>query len=187
MILLVLLAPTFLTLAALVLLLDGRPIFFRQTRVGLHQVPFTILKFRTMCLEAPEASGDESFRITRLGSVLRKTSLDELPSLLNVVRGDLSLVGPRPLLVEYLGIYTKTHSMRHAVRPGLTGLAQVAGRNLLSWKEKLDLDVVYLQRRSFWLDIKILLCTIVMVFSFRGIDQADGSTMVRLTADYDTE
>ena len=146
-----------------------------------------MVKFRTMSQGPAAANGDESPRVTKLGAILRKTSIDEIPSLWNVVRGDLSFVGPRPLLMDYLEFYSPVHSLRHTVRPGLTGLAQVAGRNLVSWKERLDLDVVYVQRQSLWLDITILFQTILVVLSFRGIDQADGSTMVRLTKGYDTE
>lgn len=187
LILLLLLFPVVAIVGSLVFVLDGRPVFFRQVRPGLGERPFVMVKFRTMSQGPAAANGDESPRVTKLGAILRKTSIDEIPSLWNVVRGDLSLVGPRPLLMDYLEVYSPGHSQRHTVRPGLTGLAQVAGRNLVSWKERLDLDVVYVQRQSLWLDIKILFQTILVVFSFRGIDQSDGSTMVRLTEGYDTE
>jgi sugar transferase EpsL len=187
LILLLLLFPVVAIVGGLVFILDGRPVFFRQVRPGLGEKPFVMVKFRTMSQAPAAANGDESPRVTKLGGILRKTSIDEIPSLWNVVRGDLSFVGPRPLLMDYLECYSPVHSQRHTVRPGLTGLAQVAGRNLVSWKERLDLDVVYVQRQSLWLDIKILFQTILVVFSFRGIDQADGSTMVRLTKGYDTE
>lgn len=185
LILLLLLFPIVAFVGVLVFVLDGRPIFFRQVRPGLGEKPFVMVKFRTMSQAPASPNGDESPRVTKLGAILRKTSIDEIPSLWNVVRGDLSFVGPRPLLMEYLEVYSPVHSIRHTVRPGLTGLAQVAGRNLVSWKERLDLDVVYVQRQSLWLDIKILLQTILVVFSFRGIDQADGTTMERLTKGYD--
>lgn len=185
--LLLLLFPVVVIVGVFVFALDGRPIFFRQVRPGLGEKPFTMVKFRTMSHAPVAANGDESPRVTKVGAILRKTSIDEIPSLWNVVRGDLSLVGPRPLLMEYLEVYSPIHSQRFTVRPGLTGLAQVAGRNLLSWKERLDLDVVYVQRQSFWLDMKILFYTIPAVFGFRGIDQADGSTMVRLTKGYESE
>ena len=187
LILLVLLFPLVVVVGVLVFALDGRPLFFRQIRPGLGGKPFVMVKFRTMS-EAPfAANGDESARVTKLGAILRKSSIDEIPSLWNVVRGDLSFVGPRPLLTDYLEFYSPAHSERHTVRPGLTGLAQIAGRNLVSWNERLDLDVVYVQRQGLLLDIKILFRTIFVVFSFRGIDQADGSTMDRLTKGYDTE
>ena len=187
LILLLLLFPVVAIVGVLVFVRDGRPVFFRQVRPGLGEKPFVMVKFRTMSQAPAAASGDESPRVGKLGAILRKTSIDEIPSLWNVVRGDLSFVGPRPLLMDYLEVYSPVHSLRHAVRPGLTGLAQVAGRNLVSWKERLDLDVAYVQRQSLWLDIKILFQTILVVFSFRGIDQADGSTMARLTIGYDTE
>ena len=187
LILLLLLFPVVAIVGVLVFVLDGRPIFFRQVRPGLGEKPFVMVKFRTMSQVSAAANGDESPRVTKLGAILRKTSIDEIPSLWNVVRGDLSFVGPRPLLMDYLEVYSPVHSLRHTVRPGLTGLAQVAGRNLVSWKERLDLDVVYVQRQSLWLDITILFQTILVVLSFRGIDQADGTTMVRLTTGYDTE
>ena len=187
LILLLLLFPVVAIVGVLVLVLNGRPVFFRQVRPGLGEKPFVMVKFRTMSQAPVAANGDESQRVTKLGAILRKTSIDEIPSLWNVVRGDLSFVGPRPLLMDYLEVYSPSHSLRHTVRPGLTGLAQVAGRNLVSWKERLDLDVLYVQRQSIWLDLKILVQTILVVFSFRGIDQADGSTMARLTKGYDTE
>ena len=186
LILLLLLFPVVAIVGVLVFVLDGRPIFFRQVRPGLGEKPFMMVKFRTMSQVSAAANGDESPRVTKLGAILRKTSIDEIPSLWNVVRGDLSFVGPRPLLMDYLEVYSPVHSLRHTVRPGLTGLAQVAGRNLVSWKERLDLDVVYVQRQSLWLDITILFQTILVVLSFRGIDQADGTTMARLTKGYYT-
>jgi sugar transferase EpsL len=187
LILLVVLFPLVVLVGILIFTLDGRPIFFRQVRPGLGGKPFVMVKFRTMSEAPVGANGDESARVTKLGAILRKSSIDEIPSLWNVLRGDLSFVGPRPLLMDYLEIYSPGHSERHAVRPGLTGLAQIAGRNLVSWNERLDFDVVYVQQQSLLLDIKILLRTIFVVVSFRGIDQADGSTMVRLTKGYDTE
>ena len=187
LILILLLFPVVVIVGVMVFALDGRPVFFRQVRPGLGEKPFVMVKFRTMSQVPAAASGNESARVTKLGAILRKTSIDEIPSLWNVVKGDMSFVGPRPLLMDYLEVYSPVHSLRHTVRPGLTGLAQIAGRNLVSWKERLDLDVVYVQRQSLWLDIKILFQTILVVCSFRGIDQADGSTMVRLTKGYDAE
>ena len=187
LILILLLFPVVVIVGVMVFALDGRPVFFRQVRPGLGEKPFVMVKFRTMSQVPAAASGNESARVTKLGAILRKTSIDEIPSLWNVVKGDMSFVGPRPLLMDYLEVYSPVHSLRHTVRPGLTGLAQIAGRNLVSWKERLDLDVVYVQRQSLWLDIKILFQTILVVFSFRGIDQADGSTMVPLAKGYDRE
>lgn len=185
LILLPLLAPLILAVAALVLFLDGRPIFFRQVRPGVGEKPFALIKFRTMSSSAIAADGDESGRITGLGAVLRKTSIDELPSLWNVLKGDMSFVGPRPLLMEYLEVYSAHHSVRHNVRPGLTGLAQVAGRNLLSWNQRLDLDVFYVHQQSLMLDLKIVCKTMILVPSLRGVDQANGATMERLSDGYD--
>ena len=186
-VLLLLLSPLVGLIALLIFFVDGRPIFFRQVRPGLFETPFVMVKFRTMSSGPVAGNGDESGRVTKLGSLLRKTSIDELPSLWNVVRGDLSFVGPRPLLMEYLELYSPRHAPRHSVRPGLTGLAQVAGRNLVSWRDRLDLDTVYVEQHSLWLDLKILFHTITVVLSFRGINQADGSTMKRLAKGYDTE
>ena len=185
--LLILLVPVGALIVAVVFLVDGRPVFLLQVRPGLHGKPFKIVKFRTMSSGPVADDGDESARVTKLGKMLRRTSIDELPSLWNVVRGDMSFVGPRPLLVEYLSIYSPRHSKRHAVRPGLTGLAQVGGRNLVSWEKKLDMDVEYVENFSFWLDMKILLKTFVEVIRIRGIDQADGSTMARLKAGYESD
>ena len=185
--LLILLVPVGALIAAVVFLVDGRPVFLLQVRPGLHGKPFKIVKFRTMSSVPVADDGDESARVTKLGKMLRRTSIDELPSLWNVVRGDMSFVGPRPLLAEYLGIYSQRHSQRHAVRPGLTGLAQVAGRNFVSWKERLDIDAEYVENLSFWLDMTILVKTVVEVIRIRGIDQADGSTMPRLAAGYDSD
>ena len=169
------------------LLIDGRPVLFRQLRPGLGEKPFALIKFRTMTACPPGSDSDELQRTTKLGVFLRSTSLDELPSLWNVLRGHMSLVGPRPLLMDYLEVYSPGHSLRHTVRPGLTGLAQVSGRNLLPWNEKLNLDLVYVQELGLWLDVKILARTASSVLSLRGINQADGSLMSRLTRGYDSE
>jgi len=181
-----LLVPLMVATGILVLFLDGRPILFRQVRPGKGERPFAMIKFRTMSSPATAADGDESGRVTGLGAILRKTSIDELPSLWNVVKGDMSFVGPRPLLMEYLEVYSRYHSARHSVRPGLTGLAQVAGRNLLSWNQRLDLDVSYIHQQSLLLDLKIVFHTMVLVPSFRGVDQANGATMERLRDGYDS-
>lgn len=176
---LLLLCPVVAVLALLVRLCLGRPILFRQQRPGLGGKPFTILKFRTMT-DARDKSGNlvpDAERLTRLGRFLRTTSLDELPELWNVLRGDMSLVGPRPLLMQYLDRYTPEQARRHEVRPGLTGWAQVHGRNAISWPSKFDLDVWYVDHRSFWLDLKILFLTIWQVCTHRGITAEGHVTM----------
>ncbi|PMR75010.1 sugar transferase [Billgrantia endophytica] len=168
---LVLLAPILAMVALLVRLRLGSPVLFRQTRPGLHGRPFDMVKFRTM-LEAYDAQGSplpNEKRLTRFGELLRATSLDELPELWNVLKGDMSLVGPRPLLMEYLPLYTSWQARRHEVRPGVTGWAQVNGRNSLSWAEKFDLDVWYVDNRSIWLDLKILFLTVKKVVVREGI------------------
>ncbi len=158
----------------------GNPIFFKQKRPGLNEVSFEIIKFRTMKdkyrgdIELPEKE-----RITRYGAFLRSTSLDELPELFNVLKGEMSLVGPRPLLMEYLDVYNTEQRKRHSVRPGITGLAQAYGRNSISWREKLELDIYYINNRSFFLDMKILFKTFITVLKREGINQ-DGSNSMKL-------
>lgn len=156
----------------------GTPVFFRQQRPGLHGEPFEMVKFRTM-LDPDPARGlvDDAQRLTRLGRVLRATSLDELPSLWNIVRGDMSLVGPRPLLMRYLPLYSTEQARRHDVRPGLTGLAQVSGRNALTWERKFELDVEYVDHHSLRGDVAILLATVAKVLRRDGISAADSATM----------
>jgi lipopolysaccharide/colanic/teichoic acid biosynthesis glycosyltransferase len=157
----------------------GSPVFFRQTRPGLGGGPFTLIKFRTMRDSygaGAQPLPDES-RITRLGAFLRRTSLDELPELWNVLKGDMSLIGPRPLLVEYLDRYTREQARRHEVKPGITGLAQVSGRNALSWEERLALDVWYVDNWTMWLDLKILTKTVAQVLTRRGISAPGHATM----------
>jgi lipopolysaccharide/colanic/teichoic acid biosynthesis glycosyltransferase len=182
--LLILLAPLMAGLAGLVRLTLGPPALFRQPRPGLGGRPFTLYKFRTM-INARGPDGElqpDGPRLTRLGRLLRAASLDELPELFNVVRGDMSLVGPRPLLLEYLGRYTPEQARRHAVRPGVTGWAQVNGRNSLSWEEKFVLDVWYVDHHSLWLDLKILLLTARQVIGRKGIGHAGEATMPRFTS-----
>ena len=155
------------------------PIFFVQTRPGYKGKPFAMIKFRTM-LDAVDAQGNplpDDQRLTRLGSFLRSTSLDELPELWNVLKGDMSLVGPRPLLMEYLPLYSPEQARRHEVRPGVTGWAQVNGRNALSWDEKFKLDVWYVDNQSLWLDIKILFLTVKKVLVREGISADGEATM----------
>jgi lipopolysaccharide/colanic/teichoic acid biosynthesis glycosyltransferase len=168
---LVLLSPVLVAVALTVLVSMGRPVLFRQVRPGLHGAPFAILKFRTM--RPPLRPGgelyDEADRLTRVGKLLRATSLDELPELFNVLRGQMSLVGPRPLLVEYLTRYTPEQARRHLVRPGITGLAQISGRNELDWERRFELDVHYVDHRSFRLDLSILARTLPGVLRRTGI------------------
>lgn len=162
----------------------GTPVFFRQERPGLRGKPFNIIKFRTM-RDAVDSAGrvlPDSERLTDFGRFLRRTSLDELPELWNVLRGDMSLVGPRPLLMEYLGHYTSEQMRRHEVRPGITGWAQVNGRNAISWEEKFALDVWYVDHQSFWLDAKILVLTLVKVIRREGISGKGTETMTRFDA-----
>lgn len=180
---LVVLAPGLLVLILLVRRNMGAPVFFRQQRPGLGCRPFEMVKFRTMN-NTRDAAGNllsDAERLTKLGQMMRATSLDELPELWNVFKGDMSLVGPRPLLMEYLPLYSKEQARRHEVRPGLTGWAQVNGRNTLSWEEKFQLDVWYVDNRSFWLDVKILFMTVAKVFKREGISAAGEATMTRFT------
>lgn len=180
---LLLLAPALLVLAWLVRRRIGAPVLFRQTRPGLHGRPFELLKFRSM-REALDEHGQplpDAERLTPFGRFLRASSLDELPELWNVLRGDMSLVGPRPLLIEYLPLYTPEQARRHAVRPGITGWAQVNGRNALSWEEKFRLDVWYVDHRSLRLDLRILRLTLKRVLVREGINAAGEATMARFT------
>jgi len=169
--LLVLLFPVLVLAAVAVRIVMGSPVLFRQERPGLGGRPFAIFKFRTMS-DARGPDGEllpDGQRLTRLGRFLRKTSLDELPELWNVFRGDMSLVGPRPLLKEYIPYYTPAENQRHSVRPGITGLAQVSGRNHLTWNERLELDIHYIENISFSLDLKILLRTLAVVVGLKGV------------------
>lgn len=171
------LAPVMGVIALAVRIVLGRPILFRQIRPGLDGKPFTLYKFRSMSTAAREDVPDED-RLSAFGIWLRSTSLDELPTLWNVLRGDMSLVGPRPLLMEYMPLYTPEQAKRHLVRPGVTGLAQVNGRNALSWEEKFALDVWYAEHQSLWLDIKIAALTLWKVVRREGVSQPG-----RLTAE----
>ncbi|WIM13724.1 sugar transferase [Enhydrobacter sp.] len=180
--LLVAMAPVLGVAAAAVRLLMGRPAFFRQTRVGLHEKTFEVIKLRTMNDDrGPDGEFlPDEHRLTRLGQFLRTTSIDELPQLLNVVRGDLSLVGPRPLLPTYLERYTKEERRRHDVLPGMTGWAIVHGRNAVDWDERLALDVWYVDHWSLLVDVKILALTVRIVLAREGIAQAGHATMPNL-------
>jgi len=157
----------------------GSPIIFKQKRPGLHGKPFYIYKFRTMTNEKDESGQllPNEERMTKLGNVLRKLSLDELPQLFNVLKGDISLVGPRPLLMEYLPLYNKEQARRHEVKPGITGWAQVNGRNAISWEERFKLDVWYVDNQSFLLDLKIICLTILKVVKSEGVNKKEGLTM----------
>ena len=178
---LLLLLPLMIAIAVAVRLNVGSPVFFRQRRPGRHGVAFTLVKFRTM-REATDDLGrgvPDSERLTEFGKYLRRTSLDELPELLNVLKGEMSLVGPRPLLVEYLPLYTPEQARRHEIRPGITGWAQVNGRNAVDWEERFRLDLWYIDNRTFLLDLFILGRTAASVFRARGISQPGHATMER--------
>lgn len=168
--LLILLFPLLLVLSVLVKLCIGSPVFFRQLRPGLFGKPFEIIKFRTMShLENTDGLLPDAQRLTRFGQLLRSLSLDELPEFWNVLKGDMSLVGPRPLLMEYIPLYSQEQLRRHHIKPGITGWAQVNGRNALSWDEKFACDVWYVDNASCYLDLKIMIMTIVKVFKRQGI------------------
>jgi sugar transferase EpsL len=180
--LIILFMPIILCVALLVKIYLGSPILFKQLRPGLNAKPFYIYKFRTMTNEKDEQGNllPEEKRVTRFGNLLRKYSLDELPQLFNVIKGDLSLVGPRPLFTKYLPYYTDREMKRHSVKPGITGLSQISGRNLLGWDERLELDVKYVEERSFWLDMKILLITVIKVFKKDGVAEFSNRPMLDL-------
>ncbi len=168
---LLVLAPVFAVVGVLIRIKLGTPVFFRQTRPGLDELPFALVKFRTM-VDARDAEGEllpDAQRLTPLGRVLRSASLDELPQLWNVVRGDMSLVGPRPLLVDYLSYYTERERERHSVRPGMSGLAQISGRNRLPWDERLELDVQYVETCNLALDVAILLKSVQRAIQRRDV------------------
>lgn len=178
-VILLVLAIPILILAAVIRYKLGSPILFCQIRPGLHGRPFKLFKFRSMS-NAINQDGEllsDSKRLTSFGRLLRSTSLDEIPELLNVLNGDMSLVGPRPLLMEYLPLYSSEQARRHEVRPGITGWAQVNGRNKLSWEEKFKYDVWYVDNKSFWLDMKILFLTIKKVIVRDGISASGDATM----------
>jgi lipopolysaccharide/colanic/teichoic acid biosynthesis glycosyltransferase len=180
---LLLLSPVLLIVAIQIHGKLGSPVFFRQTRPGKDGKPFQMVKFRTM-LDAVDTQGNslpDSERMTEFGHLLRSTSLDELPGLWNVLKGEMSLVGPRPLLMEYLPLYSKKQYRRHDVRPGVTGWAQVNGRNAISWESKFKLDVWYIDNRSLWLDVKILFLTVKKVLIRDGISGEGEATMSKFT------
>jgi lipopolysaccharide/colanic/teichoic acid biosynthesis glycosyltransferase len=175
----IVLSPVLLVVAVLVRTKLGSPVIFKQKRPGLNEKIFTLRKFRTMTDERDENGGllPDSVRLTKFGRFLRSTSLDELPELFNILKGDMSIVGPRPLLVQYLPLYNQHQKRRHDVRPGLSGLAQVSGRNAISWEDKFNIDVEYVDRVSFIGDWKIIFLTIKKVFVREGISQTGEVTM----------
>ena len=175
--------PILLFLYLLVLFKIGKPVFFIQQRPGINGIPFNIIKFRTMNnkVDGKNKLLSDQDRLSKFGTWLRSYSLDELPELLNVFKGDMSLVGPRPLLMEYLNLYSKTQSRRMEMKPGITGWAQINGRNDISWEDKFLLDIWYIDNWSLWLDIKILLITIIKVFGRSGINAKGEATIKKFT------
>lgn len=176
-------SPILLLVALLVLTKLGSPIFFTQIRPGLHGKPFKMFKFRTLT-EQKDGMGNylpDADRLTSFGALLRSTSLDELPELWNVLKGDMSLVGPRPLLMEYLPLYTPEQYRRHEVRPGVTGWAQINGRNAIDWETRFQLDVYYVDHQSFWFDMKIIVLTAAKVLKREGIQQEGQATVSKFT------
>lgn len=180
--LMLILLPVMLGITILIAITMGRPVVFRQTRPGRGERPFTLYKFRSMKSSGEDdpRRKDDSQRMTKFGRFLRSSSLDELPELVNVLRGDMSLVGPRPLIIAYLPYYTEREKLRHSVRPGITGWAQINGRNRSSWDKRLADDVWYVEHQSLWLDIKILFCTILAVVRKSGIDVDPRAVMLDL-------
>ncbi len=177
--------PLLLLLIIYVKIKLGGPIFFRQTRPGLNGKPFQIIKFRSMTNKR-DAEGNllpDAIRLTPFGKFLRSTSLDELPELWNVLKGEMSLVGPRPLLMEYLPLYSQRQSRRHEVRPGITGWAQINGRNSISWEERFEMDIYYVENRSIMFDLKILFLTISKVFKREGISAKGEATMPKFAGE----
>ena len=180
---LILLSPLYFYVAHKVKKNLGSPVLFRQVRPGLHGKPFEMIKFRSM-KDAVDAQGNplpDSERLTSFGKMLRSSSLDEMPELWNVIKGDMSIVGPRPLLMEYLPLYNQEQAKRHLVRPGMTGHAQVNGRNAISWEEKFKLDTWYVENQSVWLDFKIMLKTVKKVLAKDDINEAGEATMTKFT------
>ena len=181
----VLFAPVLLVVAVLVRVKLGSPVLFTQVRPGLHGRPFRMVKFRTMT-DARDAAGQlrpDAERLPPFGRFLRSSSLDELPEIWNVLVGDMSLVGPRPLLMEYLPLYSKEQRRRHDVRPGITGWAQINGRNAISWAEKFKLDIWYVDHQNFWLDLQIFFLTFAKVASRRGITDAQSATAQKFSGE----
>ena len=175
--------PFFLVVVLLLFIVNRGKVFFRQQRVGFHEKLFTALKFRTMN-EARDQQGNllpDEKRLTPVGRFIRKTSLDEIPQIINVLKGDMSFIGPRPLLPEYLPYYNDIQKQRHSVKPGITGLAQVNGRNLTTWEKRFEMDVHYVENVSFWLDLKIFFRTIIKVLRSEGISAEGHATMPKFS------
>lgn len=184
-VLILLFSPVLIVTAILLYIQNKGAVFFIQARPGKNEAVFNIIKFKTMT-DAKDANGvllPDNQRITALGRIIRKLSIDELPQLFNVLKGDMSLIGPRPLLIRYLPLYNEEQKKRHLVRPGITGLAQVSGRNAISWKEKFAYDVYYVTNLSFWLDVKIAFLTVVKVLKREGVNQSDQRPMQPFTGD----
>ena len=179
----IILSPVFIVVVLLLFIVNNGKVFFLQSRPGFHEKIFKVIKFKTMN-DKKDKDGNllpDSRRLTGLGKFIRKTSLDEIPQLLNVIRGDMSLIGPRPLLVEYLSLYSEVQKKRHNVKPGITGWAQVNGRNAISWSQKFEYDVWYIDHLSFALDVRIFFLTIKKIFKPEGINSATAATMERFT------
>jgi sugar transferase EpsL len=177
-ILLITISPLALLISVCILCIMGRPVLFRQKRPGLNGQPFILYKFRTL-KEMRDKQGNylpDADRITSMGKLLRRMSVDEIPQLVNVIKGEMSLVGPRPLLMEYLDRYTTEQARRHEVRPGITGWAQINGRNAISWEDKFELDVWYVKNQSFCLDMRIIFKTVMMVINGKGVSQEGSAT-----------
>jgi sugar transferase EpsL len=181
--LIILTSPIILLIAVIIRFKMGTPTLFKQQRPGKHGKPFYLYKFRTMdhLLDGQDKLLADGLRLTATGAFLRKYSLDELPQLINVIKGEMSLVGPRPLLLEYLALYTEGQRIRHHVKPGITGWAQVNGRNAITWEEKFKLDRWYVENQSFYLDVKILLLTVAKVIKKEGIAYQNHATMEKFT------
>lgn len=177
--LLVILAPILLLTILLILIFNGRPVFFSQLRPGLDENIFKIYKFRTMRNQLANQDLNDHERLTRLGTFIRKTSIDELPQLINVIAGQLSLVGPRPLLVEYLPLYNERQKKRHNVKPGITGWAQINGRNAITWEQKFEYDIWYVENWSLFLDFKIIFLTFIKLTKPTGVNASNNVTMVK--------
>ncbi|MBU8906556.1 sugar transferase [Desertibacillus haloalkaliphilus] len=185
----IVLSPVLWIVAFLVKTKLGSPVLFKQERPGLNEKIFTMYKFRTMTDEKDE-NGEllpNNVRLTRFGKILRSTSLDELPELFNILKGDMSIVGPRPLLIEYLPLYNEHQKRRHEVRPGLSGLAQVNGRNTITWEEKFDYDVQYVESISLKLDCKIIIQTFLKVFKREGVNSSETVTMEKFKGSFDSK
>jgi lipopolysaccharide/colanic/teichoic acid biosynthesis glycosyltransferase len=180
---LVLLSPLFIAVCLLLCIANGGSAFFTQIRPGMDEKPFKLIKFKTMNDNTDENGNllSDAKRLTTVGKWIRKLSLDEMPQLLNVILGDMSLIGPRPLLMEYLSLYNSIESQRHAIRPGITGWAQVNGRNTIEWEKKFEYDVWYVQNCGAWLDIKILCLTVIKVLKIEGISSETSATMEKFT------